>query len=84
MDINQANQKVVNKIMSARPMLTGLGLARDVVPDMKENLIMHAGPPIEWEKMSGPMGRKILGLNKISCRINIDFRLTPKEGCQQK
>ncbi|MBT3670592.1 MAG: DUF1116 domain-containing protein [Chloroflexi bacterium] len=61
MDINQANEKVVNKIMAARPMLTGLGIARDVVPGMKENLIMHAGPPIEWEKMSGPMRGGVIG-----------------------
>ncbi len=61
MDINQANQDVVNKIMGARPILTGLGIARDVVPNMKENLIMHAGPPIEWNDMSGPMRGGVIG-----------------------
>ena len=28
---------------------------------MKKNLIMHAGPPIEWERMCGPLRGAIIG-----------------------
>src|SRR3970040_1916141 len=53
MDIDQANQTAVGRMMDARPILKGLETARDVIPGMKDNLLLHAGPPIEWEGMSG-------------------------------
>ena len=39
----------------------GLGKARDVIPDMRENLLLHARPPITWERASGPMQGAITG-----------------------
>ena len=61
MDIESANQIAVERMMSARPMLTGLAPARSVIPDMKDNLILHAGPSIEWERMSGPLRGAVIG-----------------------
>lgn len=61
MDIEQANQEAVERMMSARPMLKGVSTAADVIPGMKENLILHAGPPIEWERMSGPLRGSVIG-----------------------
>jgi len=61
MDFDQANQIAVEKMMSARPILKSVATARDVIPEMKDNLIMHAGPPIEWERMSGPMRGAVIG-----------------------
>ena len=61
MDIEKANQTAVDNMMTARPILTGVETARDVIPGMKENLLLHAGPPIEWERMSGPMRGAIIG-----------------------
>ena len=61
MDFDKANQIAVERMMSARPILKGVATARDVVPGMKDNLIMHAGPPIEWERMSGPMRGAVIG-----------------------
>ena len=37
----------------ARPVLVGLGKARDVIPTMRQNLPLHAGPPITWQRASG-------------------------------
>jgi hypothetical protein len=61
MNIDQANRTAVERMTSARPMLTGLAEARDVVPGMRDNLILHAGPPIEWERMSGPLRGAVIG-----------------------
>ena len=61
MDIEKSNQTAVDNMMTARPILTGVETARDVIPGMKENLLLHAGPPIEWERMSGPMRGAIIG-----------------------
>ncbi|MBI4631551.1 MAG: DUF1116 domain-containing protein [Chloroflexi bacterium] len=61
MDIDASNKIAVEKMMSARPMLKGVAVARDVIPGMKNNLFLHAGPPIEWKRMSGPLRGAIIG-----------------------
>jgi hypothetical protein len=61
MDIETANAKTVERMMEARPVLVGLGKARDVIPDMRDNLLLHAGPPITWERMSGPVRGAVIG-----------------------
>lgn len=52
--IQAANEKALGIIKNAKPTLIGMGVARDVVPGMKDNLILHSGPPITWDRMSGP------------------------------
>ncbi len=61
MDIEQANATAVERMMAARPMLTRLKTARDVIPGMKPNLLLHAGPPIGWARMSGPLRGAVIG-----------------------
>jgi hypothetical protein len=61
MDIEKANTEATERMMEARPVLVGLGVARDVIPDMHENLLLHAGPPITWARASGPMRGAIIG-----------------------
>jgi hypothetical protein len=60
-DIDLANQIAVERMMSARPILKGVATARDVIPGMKDNLFLHAGPPIEWARMSGPLRGAFIG-----------------------
>ena len=61
MDIEQANQTAVERMIEARPILKGMEAARDVIPGMEDNLLLHAGPPIEWERMSGPLRGSVIG-----------------------
>jgi hypothetical protein len=61
MDIEKANAEATERMMEARPVLVGLGKARDVIPGMRDNLLLHAGPPITWERASGPMQGAITG-----------------------
>src|SRR3990170_8945362 len=60
-NIDQANQTAVGRLMDARPILKGVAPARDVIPGMRDNLLLHAGPPIEWERMSGPLRGAVIG-----------------------
>src|SRR5210317_629544 len=60
-EIELANKTAVDRMMSARPILTGVATARDVIPGMRDNLLLHAGPPITWERASGPMRGAIVG-----------------------
>ncbi len=61
MNIDQANTDAVGRMISARPMLTGVATARDVIPGMRDGLLLHAGPPIGWDRMSGPLRGAVIG-----------------------
>lgn len=60
-DIEKANTIAVERMMEARPVLTGVAVARDVIPGMRDNLFLHAGPPVTWERMAGPMRGALIG-----------------------
>jgi hypothetical protein len=60
-NIDQANATAVSRMIEAHPILIGMGKARDVIPGMRDDLLLHAGPPIEWERMSGPLRGAVLG-----------------------
>ena len=60
-DIDSANATAVERMMAARPILADLGVAGDVIPGMHENLLLHAGPPIAWPEMSGPLRGAVIG-----------------------
>ena len=59
--IQDANKKVIDKILTSNPILVDVKPAIEVVPGMKKNMIMHAGPPIEWQNMCGPMKGAVIG-----------------------
>ncbi|HEY4594774.1 MAG TPA: DUF1116 domain-containing protein [Thermoanaerobaculia bacterium] len=61
MNIDQANRTAVERMMAARPVLKGLATAREVIPGMADDLLLHAGPPIEWERASGPLRGAVIG-----------------------
>jgi len=59
--IEGANDKAVERYLAAQPKLAGIGIAREAVPGLGERMILHAGPPIEWRRMCGPMRGAIVG-----------------------
>ena len=61
--VEHANQVAFARFLEANPVLTDVAIARDVVPAMDSNrrLILHAGPPIAWPAMCGPMRGAVLG-----------------------
>ncbi len=61
LDIEKANKETVERMMDARPVLTGVGRAIDLIPGMKPNLLIHAGPPITYDRMAGPVLGAIWG-----------------------
>ena len=52
-NIDKANAAAVERMIEARPVLTGLGKALELVPGMHENMLLHAGPPIAWGRPPG-------------------------------
>lgn len=59
--VEQANQAALERFFSAQPVLTGVLPAREVIQGMEGKLLLHAGPPITWERMCGPMQGAIIG-----------------------
>jgi len=59
--IEAANKKVMKIILNGQPTLLDIGVAGEVIPGMTKKTILHAGPPIKWEKMSGPLKGAVIG-----------------------
>lgn len=59
--IEAANREVISRLKSAKPVLIGMDLARNVVPGMTDHTILHSGPPISWNQMCGPMKGAVIG-----------------------
>jgi hypothetical protein len=59
--VETANRKAFELYQSSQPVLRGIGVARQVLPDIGDRMILHSGPPIAWQDMCGPMKGAIIG-----------------------
>ncbi|CAG9609581.1 DUF1116 domain-containing protein [Pseudoneobacillus rhizosphaerae] len=59
--IEEANKLAVERIVNSQPVLIGFDQAINCVPGMTKTTILHAGPPITFDKMSGPMKGAVTG-----------------------
>jgi len=55
------NKIAVERMLAAHPVLVDVQPARDVIPALQERRLLHAGPPINWERMCGPMRGAVIG-----------------------
>jgi hypothetical protein len=58
--VDRANGEAVTRLLDAQPVLVDVRPARDVWPGLDRTLL-HAGPPIAWARMCGPMRGAIVG-----------------------
>ncbi|TCI71242.1 DUF1116 domain-containing protein [Exiguobacterium sp. SH0S7] len=59
--IQEANDKVIQTIIGGQPFLTDVVPAHTVIPELKEKVLLHAGPPIAYQDMTGPMKGAAIG-----------------------
>ena len=59
--IATANDRAVGAMQDAHPVVAGIGAARDLIAGMEDTTLLHAGPPIEWEDMTGPLRGAVIG-----------------------
>jgi len=59
--ITAANLEAHRRILASEPVLVDVQLARDAIPRLPDRTILHAGPPIAWERMCGPMRGAVAG-----------------------
>ena len=57
------NAMAMQRLLGARPMLVDVLPARQVIPSLggAEKRLLHAGPPIAWQRMCGPMRGAVVG-----------------------
>jgi hypothetical protein len=58
--VDRANQEALARLLEAQPTLVDIRQAREVWPALGRT-ILHAGPPISWDRMCGPMRGAIIG-----------------------
>ncbi len=56
-----ANKDALEKIINSDPVLIDIRPAREQIPEMKENWVLHAGPPISWKDMPGSTRGAVIG-----------------------
>lgn len=60
--VEQANQIAMARYLEAQPVLIDVMSAREAIPALaQQKRILHAGPPIDWQAMCGPVKGAIIG-----------------------
>ncbi len=59
--VERANEKAFAAFLGASPVLRGIGTAGKTLAKMGERTLLHAGPPVAWRDMCGPMQGAIVG-----------------------
>lgn len=60
-EIEKANAEVIEKMKSSQPFLMDVVPAKSVIDILNNRVLLHAGPPIEFENMTGPMQGSCIG-----------------------
>lgn len=61
-DVDTANRTAVERMTASRPRLVGLESAADAIPWLAApHRLLHAGPPISWDRASGPLQGAVIG-----------------------
>jgi hypothetical protein len=60
--IDAANREALRRIVEGEPVLVDIVPAAQAIPALTDRVILHAGPPIAWERMCGPMRGAVMGI----------------------
>ncbi len=60
--IEAANRQALRRLLSGDPVLVDVIPAADAIAGLKDRMILHAGPPIDWDHMCGPMRGAVTGI----------------------
>jgi hypothetical protein len=65
---------VVSRFAAAAPVLVDIAPAGEVIPGLTDRMVLHSGPPISWERMSGAQRGSVIGIARYE-----NWASTPKE-----
>ena len=60
--IERANQEAIRRMLAGDPVLVDVVPAGEAIPELDERMILHAGPPVDWQRMCGPMRGAVMGI----------------------
>lgn len=60
--IEAAKEEAVKRINGANPVLVDIAPAREVIPGLGNKMILHSGPPVDWQKMCGAQRGAMMGI----------------------
>jgi len=80
--VDAANQGALERLLASHQMLIDVRPAIDVVPGLTRDTVLHAGPPIGWDRMSGPLRGAVIGalLYEGMAKTEEDARRLAAEG----
>lgn len=59
--IEVGNQQVIDRMRESQPFLVDVVKAKTVIPVLNTRALLHAGPPIQYHEMTGPMQGSCVG-----------------------
>jgi hypothetical protein len=59
--IEAGNARLLAALLGARPYLVDVRPASQLVPELRDRVLLHAGPPLAWPEMTGPMQGAAIG-----------------------
>lgn len=59
--ISQANTVALERMNAAEPTLVDIQRFGDIYPELDKHTVLHAGPPLEWSDMCGPLRGAVTG-----------------------
>lgn len=60
-EIEKGNSEVIDKMKSSQPFLIDVVPAKSVIEILNDRVLLHAGPPIQYPNMTGPMKGACIG-----------------------
>lgn len=60
-DIQQANLEIITRMQKSQPFLIDVVPAKSVIGILNDKVLLHAGPPIQYSNMTGPMQGSCIG-----------------------
>jgi hypothetical protein len=60
-EIKKANEIAVKRMTESDPYLVAVKPAGEVIPGLSAKTVLHAGPPVTWERMCGPVKGAVAG-----------------------
>ena len=61
LDIDEANRSAMERLVGGEPVLVDVAQASEVIRGLSAGVLLHAGPPVAWDEMCGPMRASVLG-----------------------
>jgi hypothetical protein len=60
-ETDRANATALRRVLDARQVLVDVQPAGEVIPGFERDMVLHAGPPIDWEAMTSPVRAAAVG-----------------------